>query len=251
MSLQVPPNDLLFLAGPPFGPALFHQVIERLGAGTAEAVVDPSHPADGWRECAARLADRLRVRPTILVAHGLAVPAAVEAARHAPPVALVLTNGPLRQLDPVTAALARASSTAPGRRLLAGTLLNPRPWLAWLRSSVGLRRAVVNPYVMDRDTVATICGPLVETSAGRAAVSSWLASLDELPDARALGCPVLLLWGDGDRLYPASEASFLESALPAARYEAIPGGQHLHPEERPWELADRLRAWLADQGLAA
>jgi pimeloyl-ACP methyl ester carboxylesterase len=60
---------------------------------------------------------------------------------------------------------------------------------------------------------------------------------------------VLLVWGDADRLYPASEAAYLEAGLPGTVHRAVPGGQHLHLEERPWEAADALLAWLRDQGV--
>ncbi|MDP2309227.1 MAG: alpha/beta hydrolase [Pseudomonadota bacterium] len=225
-------------------------MIERLGYGEARSVIDPSAPGHGWSDRAAVIAEQIDRGPTVLVAHGLAVPAAVAAALLTPPVALVMSNGPLRRLDPFTRALAGLCATRPGGGLLQHSLLRPQPWLGWLASSAGLRRAVVNPYVMDRDTVAALCGPLVATKEGRAAVAAYLGSLRELPDPRALRCPVLLLWGDADPLYPSEEAAFLESALTGAQHRSVPGGQHVHPEERPWEMADRLAAWLAEQGIS-
>ncbi len=242
--------SLLFCAGPPFGADLFRQVVERLGRGESRSVIDPSAPGDGWSDRASVLAQELRQRPTVLIAHGLAVPAAIAAALLVPPAALVLCNGPIRALDPVTSALAHLCSTRGGAALARNTVLRPRPWLGWLASSAGLRRAVVNPYVMDRDTVAVLCGPLVATDSSRAAVAAYLGSLGALPDPRGLQCPVLLLWGDADPLYPIEEAAFLESAVTGAQHRSVPGGQHVHPEERPWELADRLAAWLAERGLA-
>lgn len=243
-------SSVLFLAGPPFGPAIFDKVIARLGVGSARSVLDPAAPG-GWKEGAARLESELGrgTSSTVLVAHGLAVPAAIALALRSPPRALVISNGPIRTVDPVSAALARVCASASGRALATRTALRPGVWLRWLASSAGLRRAVVNPYVMDRDTVAVLCGPLVESAGGRAALAGWVGSLTHLPDARALRCPTLLLWGDGDPLYPASEASFAEANVPGARYVAIDGGQHVHPEERPWEMADRLREWLRDQGV--
>ncbi len=242
--------DILFLTGPPFGAPLFDAVIERLGRGSAESVVDAQNPSADWQAFGDRLAERVRARPTVVVAHGLAVPGAVAAALAASPAALVLMNGPVRALDPISGAASRVAASALGERL-ARTVLHPVPWLAWLRSSAGLRRAVVNPYVMDRDTVAAICGPIVEHAANRRAVVSWLAGLGNLPDPRSLRCPTLSLWGDGDALYPSMEAGFLEAAVPGHVHVAIPGGQHLHPVERPWESADRLRHWLIARGLWA
>lgn len=241
MSSPTTSPTILFVAGPPAGDALFREAIRRLGCGEARPVVDPASPTDGWRERGAALASALGARPTVLVAHGLAVPAAVAAALEAPPVALVLSNGPITRVDPVAAALARLASAPGGRALLERALLRPGAWLRWLASSVGLRRAVVNPYAMDRDTVALLCGPGVATPEARRATAAYLASLAEgLPDASALTCPVLLAWGDDDRLYPASEADFLAFALPGAEVRAIPGGRLFHPEERPWALADMV-----------
>lgn len=241
---------MLLYAGPPFSLDLYQRVVERLGFGEARSVIDPEAPDHGWPDRAAVIADALGGAPTVLVAHGLAIPAAVEAALRTPPAALVLSNGPLRRLDPFARALAGLCATRPGAAVAQHALLRPQPWLGWLASSAGLRRAVANPYVMDRDTVAALCGPLVATVAGRAAVAAYIGSLRELPDPRALRCPVLLLWGDADPLYPMEQASFLEAALSGVDHRSVPGGRHVHPEERPWEMADRLAAWLAERGLA-
>lgn len=241
---------LLLLAGPPFGSALFRQVQERLGWGEAESVLALAGPGGDWRTAADAIAARCSAEPTVVVAHGLAVPAAVAAATRRAPAGLVLMNGPLRRVDPFARALGRIAAAPGGAAALSATVLQPALWLAWLRSSAGLRRAVVNPYVMDRDTVALLCGPLVEAAEGRRSVAAWLRGLRELPAPGALTAPLLLLWGDGDPLYPSSEAAFLEASVPGARHVAVPGGQHAHPEERPWEVADRLAAWLSEQGFA-
>lgn len=191
------------------------------------------------------IARRIARGRTTLVAHGLAVPAAVAAASEAPPALLVLANGPITRLDPVTRTVARLASTG----ALSPTLLRPSLWLRWLASSAGLRRAVVNPYVMDRDTVALLCEQEVATPEGRRAVVAYLGSLHgALPDARGLTCPTVLLWGDEDPLYPASEADWLVSSSAGARLLPVPGGRFLYPEERPWWMADALRDVLPDHG---
>ncbi|MFZ5477930.1 MAG: alpha/beta fold hydrolase [Myxococcota bacterium] len=219
------------------GAGILRLAAARLGGGELRDVVDPASPDDDWRARARAIAPALADR--LVVAHGLAVPVAVEAARAVPPAALVLSNGPLGRVDPVTAALGRI----PGLR----ALLAPPVWLRWLASSAGLRRAVANPYAMDRDTVAALCGPGVATPAARRATASFLASLPgDLPDGRDLACPVLLLWGDDDALYPAFVASALEAAHPRATYVAVPGGRFLHPEERPWAMADAIARWRSE-----
>ena len=70
-----------------------------------------------------------------------------------------------------------------------------------------------------------------------------------LPDPRALTCPVSVIWGDADPLYPAAEADYLTSAIRGQPYVPIPGGQHLHPEERPWELAEAIERCIQSQAL--
>lgn len=234
------PADVLFLSGPPFGAALWREVQARVGRGRAASILEfgAGGPADRGRALAAAVAPG-----TVVVAHGTAVPAAVEAGLSAalPPGGLVLVNGPVTRVDPVLRALAGVLA-APG----GGAVLRPAPWLRWLASSAGLRRAVVNPYVMDRDTVAAICGPVVASAEGRDAAARYLRSLAEpLPDPRRLAVPVLAAWGDDDLLYPASEADFIESVNPRCRHARIPGGKHLHPVERPWALADLVSEWTA------
>jgi hypothetical protein len=185
----------------------------------------------------------------VLVAHGLAVPAAIHAAQLRRPAALVLANGPLWRLDRVTAALASAARAWP--RTFPAVVLRPGPWLAWLASSAGLRRTVSNPYAMDHDRVAAIAGGLVSTSGYRRALSAYLASLaGGLPDPTRSGPPTWLLWGDDDTLYPASDADRLDAALGGGRHVRVPGGRYFYPEERPWLLAD-FAAGLARSDAAA
>jgi pimeloyl-ACP methyl ester carboxylesterase len=235
MSSPVTP-PVLYLSGPPFGVELFRHVRARVGHGD---IVDACALGRSWQEAGASVAERLSQRPTVLVAHGLAVPAAIAAALAAPPVALVLSNGPILRTRAPMRALARAASASPW-------FLHPVIYLRWLASSAGLRRAVVNPYVMDRDTVALLCGAGVASPQARSAQAAYLASLTMLPEARALTCPTVLVWGADDALHPASEADFLASANPLARVETIEGGRFGHPEERPWALADIVTRVLVD-----
>lgn len=234
--------EIWLIAAPPFGAPLFDGVVRRLGQGIALSVLDPAHPDDGWRERGAALAARMRgaAGPIVMVAHGLAVPAAIEAARLASPLLLVLSNGPMTRLDPVSRGLVRI-----GRGALAAAM-RPGAWLRWLSSSAGLRRAVVNPYVMDHDTVATVCGGVVATRADRQAAAAYVSSL-------AVGLPALpsptvetrLLWGDDDHLYPSSEADFADAALGGGCRLSVPGGRFGHPIERPWAMADAVAGEMA------
>ena len=241
------PVRVRLLSGPPFGAELLSKVAtrleERLGVSVCTEDVLDSAGGGGWREAGDALARALD-DDTVLVAHGLAVPAAVHAALQVTPRVLVLTNGPTTRLHPVVRTVAEGARG--GGVAFAETALRPAPWLGWLASSGALRRAVVNPYVMDRDTVAALCGPQVATSAGRRALAAYIGSVaGGLPDSRRLRLPLVLVWGDDDRLHPAAEATALEATVPGARHVAIPGGRWGHPEERPWALADAIAAYLA------
>lgn len=184
---------------------------------------------------AARIAARVDAAagPVVLVGHGLAVPAVTRAAGLAGPKLrhLVLSNGPVTRLDPFTRAFLRAGPGMP-------VALHPALLLRWLASSAGLRRAVCNPYIMDRDTIDAICRPLVATPADRAAVAAYLRSLCPLPAFPAPAVPTTLAWGDDDALYPLAEADTADAIVGGGRVRAIPGGRYVHPEERPWALSD-------------
>lgn len=220
---------------------MYADVIRRLGTGRAVSLLDPACPTDGWKERGAALATAMREAeaPVVLVAHGLAVPAAVEAARQFPPALLILSDGPITRLDPVTRAVARLGGTVGAAPLRA--LLQPAVWCAWLASSAGLRRAVVNPYVMDHDTVVALARPLVADRASRRAVAAYLRSLGAgLPDVASLPVPVALVWGTEDRMYPASEADYVDASRGGRAHVSVPGGRWLHPVERPWAFADAV-----------
>ena len=240
----------LLVAGPPGSSALWRAVAPRLAAGgllpRTWDLFDPLPEDPTVDGLAARLAEALVALPPPrgLLAHGSAVPIAVRAAILARPERLVLTNGPHHGLDPVLSAL-----SALGRipAVLAGTVLQPPVLQTWLASSAGLRRAVVNPYVMDRDTVVALSGPLVRSSEHRLALARFLYSLRAATaSAPRYDGSTLLVWGDDDALYPASYADELRRFFPNGELRAIPGGRHLHPEERPWSLADMTISWMAD-----
>jgi len=239
------------VAGPPACGVLWEGVASRLAHhGLESRTLDlfAPAPADGSPEAMlSTLLDRLQEddpSQTILVAHGTAVPLAWRAAARIDLAGLVLANGPVSRVDPVQRAQGKAPSIGP----LGNALLHPRIFQRWLWSSAGLRRTVVNPYVMDRDTVVALSGPILETAAHRSALSRFFAGLaDWVPEPPPLKVPTLLIWGDHDPLYDSSEADLARVALPHATQETIPGGQHFHPIERPWAMADAMASWNQDR----
>lgn len=243
MSPQAQPSpDLLLVAGPPFSAPLWSGAESRLLALGHAVQSLALHDASSIREAADLLRDHLTnaSTPTVLVAHGTAIPPALIAAREGDAAGLVLSNGPLLSPDLILRALARLPTP-----VLSGVVFRPKLWLRWLASSAGLRRAVINPYVMDRDMVVAVCHQAVVTPERRTATASFLKDnvVHDLSGDLYSG-PTLLIWGDHDPLYPAHNIEYFRRYMPHISQSMIPGGQHLHPIERPWAIADTISEWL-------
>ncbi len=229
----------------PFSGALFDAVARRLSV-RARVVIPELHagPDSG---SLSDLVDRL-VAVTkacgevgAVAAHGLAVPVLLAAAERLPTSQLAISNGPVTRLDAFSATLSTLARAPGGRTSLASTVLRPGAFVRWLASSAGLRRAVVNPYVMDSDTVERLARPLLETAESRKKIANFLATLRPTADLFQPGDrQITAIWGDADALFPCSEAEFFANARYHGMHVAVPGGRFVFPEERPWELADAL-----------
>jgi pimeloyl-ACP methyl ester carboxylesterase len=227
--------NFLFLAGPPTGALLWNAVLERIESrGATASAIDILTLGEGCESPADwvhQLTQRLQAgSPSVLVAHGTAVPLALHAAAAAPPAGLVLTNGPLGPMTPTMRTMCRSLR-----------MLGPKAVLKLLASPAGLRRTVVNPYVWDYDTVVTICGPLFEDPGCRTLTRGFLGALSEWTESPAsTTAPTAHIYGDSDRLLSPYNADHVESW---ATLQTIEGGHHYHPLERPWEIADRVIDW--------
>jgi pimeloyl-ACP methyl ester carboxylesterase len=60
--------------------------------------------------------------------------------------------------------------------------------------------------------------------------------------------PVVLLWGDADRLFPTDLAHRLCDAFPDARLVEIPGGRLFFPLDEPQRVADEIQSALRTEG---
>ena len=235
-------QPVLLVTGPPTSARLFRGVQSRLAPRRTGAVDLVSGPAVTEIES---LVDRLaavcvETGAQALVAHGLAVPLALHLPAAAVP-RLILSNGPLRTLHPTVRALTALPESIWERLLL-------RPGLAgrWLSSSAALRRVVVNPYVMERETVDALLEDLVVDPNARRSTACWVTQLARLLPVREDRAPrVDAVWGDRDRLHPVSSIEGLFQSHEGRRLIHIPGGEWLHPEERPWALADAVAEFLS------
>lgn len=234
-------SERWLLAGPPFGPGMWRSVRTRWTGDPSEAISLlelGGHP----HEMIASLSARVRrcESGVVLVAHGLAVPVAMRVAAEVELEGLVLANGPIWSLDPVSRSLARVLRVPGSERLLRPSVLARA-----LASSLALRRTVANPYVMDRDTVVALLDPLLEAEGGRTSCREFLCHLPMmLEQIPIVSNPVLGLWGDRDVLYPMAHADEARRWLRCYQLERVSGGRLFHPVERPWSFADTIVSWL-------
>ena len=239
-------TSFLFVTGPPFDAPLWNSVITRIhGQGFSAHTFGMLESGDGTVEIEInRLAEHLLGfdDPVILVAHGTSIPVAIEACRKVQPSGLVLSNGALCHADRFTRLLIRWAQLPAAITQL---LLSPTRTINILASSAGLRRLVVNPYVMDHDTTVAVCSPIIQSKARFLRMRNYLKTLPSLEQSSLpTGLPTLLCYGDADPLSSRNIEDFLNRNRDSVDTIPVPGGRYLHPIERPWELADHCVEWV-------
>ena len=235
-------SPVLFVSGPPTSGEVFQRVQERLEPRRSIAIEGLSEPGEFEPEAYSRNVGHLcRTEGVeVVVAHGLALPLVLDSDLSGVKL-LILSNGPLSRLDPFTKALSRIPCT-----VMKKLVLQPKVFNRWLASSVGLRRAVVNPYVMEKGTVERLSRPYLESAEARDQTNRWLKSLPEkLPVELPSDTKVVAVWGDKDFLYPPKEVEQFQDL----EIFWVSGGRFLHPQERPWELGDTCLEILEKLGV--
>src|SRR5215211_854006 len=71
-----------------------------------------------------------------------------------------------------------------------------------------------------------------------------IGRVDSRPGLGAIGCPTLVLFGDGDQLTPPELSVELAGAIPGARLVVVAGSGHLTPLDQPEEVTKALVEWL-------
>ncbi|MBN8941362.1 MAG: alpha/beta fold hydrolase [Rhizobiales bacterium] len=71
-----------------------------------------------------------------------------------------------------------------------------------------------------------------------------LARPDYQPELAAIGCPTLVLVGDGDAVTPPFMSEDMAEAIPGARLVTVPECGHLSTLERPEAVSAALGEWL-------
>lgn len=200
----------------------------------------------------AELLRRLQGVPPVLVGHSLGAGIVVAAALRLrdeggawTPGGLVLVSGAVYpQKLPPYLALSRIRGVGELFLLMA-------PPRILLRR--GLQGIVHDPGTVDREQVEIYREPL--RSLARRRVILRAARQISPEDGRALAnrlgelrIPVLLIWGEEDRIVPPERAERLLRDLPDARLSLLPGVGHLPPEEAPARSLAPLLRFLEDLG---
>jgi pimeloyl-ACP methyl ester carboxylesterase len=71
-----------------------------------------------------------------------------------------------------------------------------------------------------------------------------IARADSRPGLAAIGCPTLVLVGDGDELTPPELSAEIASGIGGARLVVVPDCGHLATIERPRQVTEALAEWL-------
>ena len=230
-------------------PALQHAIaIDLPGAGESDRGLGVSLTLEALARVVCDAMDALGLRAPVLVghSHGGAVAlylAASEPGRVRGLVLLAPAHPYFRHADPLI-----AFYLSPPGRAFAHTL----PWYpAWVQM-IGLRlmagpqshdtRERLTPYRENLRTPGTI-GSLLRLLGTWQPDMQSLRLLIETP----VQAPILLIWGDHDRVVPASTAVELRRRLGHATLHMLTGVGHRPAEEQPALCAALITAWLEPQ----
>ena len=219
------------LSSPPFGEHFWTLVYNRLVEHGQKVCIHTPIESHATLDQAREHLSRTITPYDVVVAHGLTVPLLLHFAHKHPIKRAFVSNGPLTSLDP----LCKTFSTVPS--FLQQLYLHPSLSFRFFASSVGMRRIVVNPYVMSKEVVHRMCAPL-GTSSFRKNCTTYLDEINAFTPPDSLKTDLVAIWGDHDLLYPTTIATDLQNRYPNTKRFDIEGGKLLHPIERPWAMAD-------------
>ena len=240
--------SILLTAGIPFDGSFWTKVQDRLGEHNRESTT--------WTLCkkGGSLGEQIQDLKTVLlehnidtvVAHGLSVPVAIEACHIVGNRRLIVSNGLL------TAKVGFIRWILPRLQQLPCTLtrqlLRPSLSLPILASSAAFRRLVINPYVMDRNTLTQLTEEILSNPNYRKNIGSYISSLETWKVRAPTETSVFAIWGDHDLLFPIEQLDATQQLLkiPNRNIHRIEGGAHFHPIERPWSIADIIQTIITE-----
>ena len=238
-------KNFWFIAGPPFAGTMWADVLDRMANNGLNARCwDMLEAGSGSLNAETkRLVADIEAADDdiVLVGHGAALPLLNAVNSQTDLAGLVFSNGPLGQYDLITKGLTTFAALP-----MAMIGFSSRLAVPFLASSAGLRRTVVNPYVMDHDMTVAICKPILGDRTQRARALCYLKSLPKHPvPPNTTPTPTLLCWGDADPLSAGTYASFKPAVSYHITKTPVEGGQYFYPIERPWAMADTISSWAS------
>jgi pimeloyl-ACP methyl ester carboxylesterase len=107
-----------------------------------------------------------------------------------------------------------------------------------------------DPAIVTEDWVDYVWERMNRPGGMEAAVAAMRLVAEPKPIARtvrAVRSPTMIVWGEDDRLFPASHASRLQSDVSGSEVKLIPACGHSPPEERPRELCEVVLPFLGER----
>lgn len=211
--------------------------------------------ADVWQQQVYDFWQAIIGQPVILIGHSLGALVALTATAHHPAMVhrLVLLTLPLAREELVAGWLDQLSRRVEG---LFATPLLLRPLFAIVSRPSFLRGALTtiyqNPDRVDQQLVDLFSRPTLERGAARTLCylvkSRTRADFSEVTAdlMERVSVPILLLWGNRDKILPLAWAEQILAAHPQITYREIEGGGHCFYDELPTVLNSELHAWLKD-----
>lgn len=230
-------------------------VADLVAGGTQVLAVDlPGHgrSAKGWGDYSLGamastlrdLLDHLGRDPGLVVGHSLGGGVALQFAYQFPErcsaLVLVASGG----LGPEAFGPLRAA-TLPGAGVVISAVTQPRVMAPLVALSDGLTRLGWCPEVLSPDSIATL-SELADPAARTAFLATLqgvvdisgqrVSAISKLPTAAHL--PVLLVWGDRDRVIPVAHGRAAHDLLPDSKLVVFPGAGHEPHRFDPDRFAD-------------
>jgi len=178
---------------------------------------------------------------------GIALQLAYQFPEYCERLVLISSGGLGREVSPLLRA-----ATLPGAELVMPFII--RDWAVRAGSSVGDLLDRLGVHVgADVEEMARGYASLVESDAQgaflhtlRAVIDAGgqkVSAMDRLYLAERM--PVLILWGEGDRIIPAEHGRAAHAAIPHSRMVEIPGAGHWPQLDQPQLVSDELTDFIA------
>jgi pimeloyl-ACP methyl ester carboxylesterase len=211
---------------------------------------------DGFADAAAELARSLDINRVVFVGHSMGGPIALRFASRHPGLAeaIVLVGGAVYQFsallglrDVLRFLVQRPRETAAiAAEIVTAGLPAPGPLRRRVASSPRLRRLFLSPYVLDPVSLSPDVAALIVDGAGAPGVLPAvraIARADPREGMDGVGCPILSIASDGDRIAPLGDTKAFHRDVPRARTVVLEGCGHMTMLERPQAFNAQLLAF--------